>query len=95
VHLQSENKALKDRLAKLESENDNQSQYTRRDNLLFTGLPAATAAEIAASAVGHPTAESSESVVNKVITFCHEHLNVNIERSDISVAHRLKSNRTM
>lgn len=92
-NLQSENQSLKERLDNLVKECDNQNQYSRRDNLLFAGLPSTTA-EIAAAAVGHPTAESSDSVVTQLVSFCRDKLNVPIERNDISVAHRLKSNRS-
>ena len=88
--LKAENTTLKDRLTTLEAECDAQSQCSRRDNLLFSGIQAITA-EVAAAAIGHLTVVSSESVTNKIIAFCHDNFSVDVTRSDISIAHQLTS----
>ena len=86
--LELENNGLNERVNNLEREFDEQSQYMRRDNLLFSGIPAKTA-EIVAADAGHPTNKSSDSVVSSVISFCHANLDIDIERNYISVAYRL------
>ena len=71
--------------------------YTRRDNLIITGLPLVNAAE----AVTIPTLNESQQTIirehatsteNAVLNLLQSQLQLNISASDISVAHRLKRN---
>jgi hypothetical protein len=79
--LQSDLQSASSRIEALDS-------YTRRDNLLITGLPIETYAE--ATMTGAAGTETNQSVENSVLKLCTEKLGVNICSSDISVAHRLK-----
>ena len=69
--------ALKDRLTTLKTECDAQSQYNRRDNLLFSGIQTTTA-EVAAAAIGHPTAASTKYLTDKIIAFYYDNLSVDV-----------------
>jgi len=66
-------------------------QYTRRDNLLITGLPIETFTE-AASTPASDDEIPSNSVEQSVLQLFNEKLRVSIKPSDISIAHRLKKN---
>lgn len=93
--LQTANVDLSDKLWKERAARDELEQYSRRENLLFTGIPATIAERTAAAQTEqtHLTAETSETTTNKVISFCKDVLHVNIESSDISIAHRCKQRR--
>jgi hypothetical protein len=83
--LQGELQSADARLNALES-------YTRRDNLLITGLPVETFAEAAAVSAGTNATEpeSSWAVEQSVLKLFNDKLGVPIKSCDISVAHRLK-----
>jgi hypothetical protein len=68
-------------------------QYTRRDNLLITGMPIETYAESASTEGPGETSlreEHSKSVEVSVLKLFNDQLGVQIKSSDISIAHRLK-----
>jgi hypothetical protein len=64
--------------------------YTRRNNLLITGLPVQSFAEAAAVENSNTEPESSLAVEQSVLKLFNEQLGVPVTSSDISVAHRLK-----
>lgn len=64
--------------------------YSRRDNLLITGLPVESYAE--ATNVGSD-GETSQAIEQSVLKLCNEKLGINIRSADISVAHRMKKHR--
>lgn len=66
-------------------------KYSRRDNLVISGIPAILS-EVA-SATGTQEIEYSSTSVNKVIAFCKDVLHVDVESSEISPAHRLRAGR--
>ena len=73
-------------------------RYTRRENLIFRGLPTSSYAEsVTASSRSHnddlTEGESDVSVENTVLRFCREALEVNLKPTDIAIAHRLKKGR--
>jgi hypothetical protein len=57
-------------------------QYSRRDNLVISGIPAILS-EVA-SATGTQEIEYSSTSVNKVIAFCKDDLQVDVESSELS-----------
>jgi hypothetical protein len=59
--------------------------YTRRDNLLITGLPVETYSDAVSSGQG----ESSLATEQSVLKLFDQQLGLNIQPGDISVAHRL------
>ena len=65
--------------------------YTRRDNLLISGLAPGTFAEAAATENPDdiPRVESSDAVELNVLKLFNEQLGVPVKPSDISIAHRL------
>lgn len=65
--------------------------YTRRDNLIISGLPLASYSEAATAmeAGTQHSSEHTEATEQSVLTLCQQ-LQVNITPADISVAHRLK-----
>lgn len=69
--------------------------YTRRDNLLITGLPVETFAEAASTHGAEETsprgAEHNLTVERSVLKLFNEQLGVAIKPSDISIAHRLRT----
>ena len=96
--LQADNERKTQQISKLQADLQSASariealdSYTRRENLLITGLPVASYAE--ASATGASDAETNQAVENSVIKLCNEKLGVNISASDISTTHRLKKHR--
>jgi len=97
--LKSENKRQCNVIAKLETEIrnanskiDSLEQYNRHDNLIITGLPLSSYAEATStgSASSSTPRETSQATEAAVIDLCATHLHVDIQPSDISVAHRLK-----
>lgn len=94
-----ENKRQNTIIAKLETEIrlanskiDCLEQYNRHDNLIITGLPLSSYAEATSvdSALSNTPRETSQATEAAVIDLCATHLHVDIQPSDISVAHRLK-----
>lgn len=80
---------LQNELLMMTSRTEALDAYTRRDNLLITGLPTESFAEAAATAdagEGQP----SQSVEQSVLALFNTKLGVAIQPSDISIAHRLK-----
>jgi len=81
--LQCELKSANSRLEALEC-------YTRRDNLLITGLAIGSYAEAAATDNdGTPQIETSQAVECSVLKLFNEQMGIPIQSSDISIAHRL------
>jgi len=69
--------------------------YSRRDNLIITGLPVDSYAEAASTSTGgngnsNTSSESNECVVRSALKLFNEKLNVSVKPDDISVAHRLR-----
>jgi len=74
---------------------DDMEVYSRATNIIITGLPESSFAELATPA---PTLsdnsamhESQGSVAASVVRFCKKALNIVIQPTDIAVAHRLKA----
>ena len=65
-------------------------QYSRRDNLIFNGIPATYAETATATDQQNRNGESSATTVDKVIQFCNDELGVAVITSDISTAHRIR-----
>ena len=91
--LKSDNVDLSQKISDLKQKNDALEQYTRRDNLIISGIPCSFA-EIAGAAGNVHTAESCNETADKIIELCRDKLNVEISKSDISIAHRLPSTGT-
>ena len=87
--LQNTNKNLSDRLAVAESKINNLEQYSRRDNLVITGLTT-TAAKVLL-ALDHE--QSLMVTQDKVVKFCGNVLGEQIDYFDISAAHFIKARR--
>ena len=99
--LKKENSNLQSSLADCQGRLDQLETYTRVDNLIFKGLPelhsevAATSASIdnmierPRQQLSGSTAESSGSTMSVVLDFVGKNLGVNLQASDISIAHRL------
>jgi hypothetical protein len=68
--------------------------YTRRDNLIITGLPVRSAAEAASIPDGDGRGEHGATTQQAVLELCNQHLNVPITPADISITHRLKKQPT-
>ena len=82
--LQHDLKSANERLEALES-------YSRRDNLLITGMQNETYADSAATAAEHGDAsQPSQSVEQSVLKLFNQQLGVLVTPSDISIAHRIK-----
>ena len=77
------------RLQTAATEVRNLKQYSRRYNLVISGLPA-TFAETAA-ATDESFSDSQGSTVQKVLDLCNSSLGLQLSQDDISSAHRLKS----
>jgi len=94
-NLQTINAELSTKLEKEAAARDELEQYSRRDNLLITGIPASMAERAAAGQGTQPNlnAESSDVTTTKVISFCEDVLHVSIDANDISIAHRCKMRR--
>ena len=68
--------------------------YTRRDNLIVSGLATSTWADAAstpstATDMNSDQMTSSKDVVKSMLNLCNEHLHVPVVPQDISIAHRL------
>lgn len=61
-------------------------QYTRRDNLLITGLPIESVADAATAGEDQPNALLEKSILK----LFNDQLGVPVKPSDISIAHRIK-----
>ena len=83
--LQDENNRLRADMSALQLKNDALEGYSRRDNLIFTGVPS-TAAQIVAAG---NLAESNSTLVDKVVEICNNGMNVSVKPENISTAHRL------
>ena len=85
--VKAENQMLTMQLEQLE-------RYTRRDNLIISGLPEGSYAESATRATNtsttEPPAESSAATEKTVLKFFTETMGLALVPSDIVVAHRLK-----
>ena len=95
VELQTENTQLKAVNTDVTKRLNDLETFTRRENIIISGLPEGSFAEVASASSGSTTTDmaqesSSVAVEQTVINFCHEKLNINIGHGDISVAHRLK-----
>ena len=86
VKLQSELHAATSRIEALET-------YTRRDNLLISGLPVESYVEAAGSGTDNEST-ANESVERSVLKLFNEKMGVAVKSSDISIAHRLKKRNT-
>ena len=85
--LQRCNEDLLGKLKKTEAALNAAEQYSCRDNLVITGLPA-TLAEITVSTGDH-NVDGSVTSVDVVIDVCNDLLKVPISPADVLVAHRL------
>ena len=93
-NLQAVNITLSEKLTKERECRDQLEQYSRRENLLFCGIPATLAERTVADQGEHQIiAEPSAVTTDKVISFCNNVLHTNISASDISIAHRCKPRR--
>ena len=82
--LQHELKSANERIEALET-------YSRRDNLLITGMPNETYADSAATTAGRDDeSQPSQSVEQSVLKLFNQQLGVHVTPSDISIAHRIK-----
>jgi FtsZ-binding cell division protein ZapB len=91
-NLQSDNNKLKQEVSKLRKSNDDLEQFTRKDNLIISGLPASYAERVEGTAGNKPNRESSSETIDKIVKLCNDHLHCSITATDISTAHRLSSN---
>ena len=89
--LTAENRKLRNDLQTAAAEVRNLEQYSRRDNLVISGLPA-TFAETAA-ATDESFSDSQGSTEQKVLDLCNLSLGLQLSSDDISSAPRLKSSR--
>ena len=87
--LQSETIKLKQEISRMKKDNDSLEQFTRKDNLIISGIPASFAERVEGN---ESTRESSTDTTDKVIKLCKDHLNCEITPDDISTAHRLSGN---
>ena len=95
--LRAENDTQAAKISKLESDLqkansrvDELEAYTRRDNLIITGLPVESYSEATSTTDQDGRGESSEGAENSVLKLFKDQLKVNVAPSDISVAHRLR-----
>jgi TolA-binding protein len=100
TELKRDNERLKANATKLQSQLDQANaritaldSYSRSDNLIITGVPFSTSAEVAS--VPHdnsaPPATSNQATEKAVLQLCASlHTETPITAADISVAHRLK-----
>ena len=87
-NLQAVNITLSEKLTKERECTEELEQYSRRENLLFCGIPATLAERTVADQGEHQIiAESSAVTTDKVISFCNNVLHTNIS------AHRCKPRR--
>jgi predicted RNase H-like nuclease (RuvC/YqgF family) len=90
--LKDENTMLKKEVSNLKKCNDELEQYGRRDNLIITGLPSSYAEVSNTPATldtNRSTYESYGETVHKVVNFLNDEMKIDIDESDISMAHRL------
>jgi len=86
--LEDSNKLLMDKVQKLEDNLDEIEQYSRKDNLVISGIPSSYAE---AGSTG--SFENSQSTIDKVIDICNNKLGLHVSNDEISSAHRLKPKR--
>ena len=86
--LKAENLVIFERLSALET-------YTRRDNLIFRGIPERSAAERATAAGSSDGTgveeESSQAVEETIVALCNDRMGISLHARDIAIAHRLKA----
>ncbi len=87
--LAAENQQLKDTVEILNVKVGESESYQRRENLILTGLEVRTADRV--NATSDPLAQSSNTLLKKIIDFCTDVLHCNVDESDISIAHLLPS----
>ena len=68
----------------LKSNIDELEQYSRRENLIFTGVPLSYS-----KAVARSTEEDVQVTVDKIMKLCLDNLSITIHSEDITTAHRL------
>ena len=85
--LQSENTFLCNKLTAVKLSNNDLKQFCRKDNLVITNVPASYSEAVSANTVND--LDSSTETQNKVIKLFKNELELDIEESDIPVAHRL------
>jgi len=95
TELKSENERKAATILKLTTRVEELETYTRRDNLLITGLPVDSYAEAAAvptetTRITDSNSEPSECVERSVLNLFNHHLHLQIQPNDISITHRLK-----
>ena len=83
--IQDENRELRAKMSELEKKIDSVEQYSKRDNLLFVGLPTNAAGVVGADAM----AETSTTLTETVLKITNDILKVPITKDDISVVHRI------
>lgn len=92
--LKRENVELRSRSSIQDKRIEELDSYSRADNLIVRGLPERSSAERATGGLvmdsSITNADTHQSVENTFISFCSEKLNITVNSSDISVAHRLK-----
>jgi len=81
---------LESDLQKANSRVDELEAYTRRDNLVISGLPVESYAEASSSTEQDGRGESSEGTEKSLLKLFNDQLKVNVSPADISVAHRLR-----
>ena len=94
AQLKDENSQLRARIMDQDLRIDELEAYSRSDNLIVRGLPEQSSAERASASGGTHTVShlgSVQSVESTFIAFCKDSLNVVVQPSDISIAHRLKA----
>lgn len=89
---------LKEKIKLLETENasirlrvDELENYSRMDNLIIHGLPESSYAELSSdSSVSQDTpTQTNQETLKNVLNFCQARLGLDVEKSDISIAHRI------
>ena len=83
--LETCNKKLGTKITTLESNIDDLEQYSRRENLIFTGVPLSYSEAIASS-----TKKDDQVTVDKIMKLCQKNLNITIHSENIATAHPLK-----
>ena len=89
--LESTNTSLLEDLSKAEVNIDSLEQYTRRDNLVITGIPqtflTATSASLPDARRG---IEDTSATTDNVVKLFNDVLHIPVKTEDISIAHHLK-----
>jgi len=95
--LRAENNMQAIKISKLESDFqkansrvDDLEAYTRRENLVVSGLPVESYTEASSNTDQDGRGESSESTEKSLLKLFNDQLKVNVFPADISVAHRLR-----